>query len=105
MKDITGQSPVKKQRGKAPGDDPQGVVSKEERDAQREAGQGATAKDGGERWGEKQAPNKQKAATDSTNVVFEKWLRGRQPRDFLAEQVTGGKKTKARAMFFLPAWL
>lgn len=91
MKDITGRNPVKKKRGKAAAAGGDGRAQ----DADVFAAASATPGEAGENSGSslgsssdrRQAPARRKAPTDSTNVAFEEWLRGRRPRDFLAEQV------------------
>lgn len=82
--DISGKSPVKKKRRKpADADTPPATVENP-----FSALPGAAGYDGEDALSAaKQAPARRKAPTDSTNVAFEEWLRGRRPRNFLAEQV------------------
>lgn len=94
MKDITGRSPVKKRRGKAGavGDGGARVAPASGYCTARlgEGGGAASSQQEEERHGievEPNVPARRKAPTDSSNVAFEEWLRGRRPRDFLAEQV------------------
>lgn len=90
VKDITGREPVKKNRGKAllnPANEPgctqtdghgQGIETggrNQNNDVRRE-----TLEKG-------LPPASRKAPTDARNETFEEWLRGRKPRNFLAEQV------------------
>ena len=94
VKDITGRNPVKKKRrnkvGITPGDrESRGTTSAEESRAARlsqEEEEEGEEEGGGVAEG-LNAPPRRKAPTDSSNVAFEEWLRGRRPRDFLAEQV------------------
>lgn len=94
MKDITGRNPVKKRRGKVGADD-DGDLRVAPSDGcgiarLGEEGKAATSQQKEERQGieaEQNVPSRRKAPTDSSNVAFEEWLRGRRPRDFLAEQV------------------
>lgn len=91
VKDITGRNPVKKGRGNpAAGDGPAAdTTPTASTSAENDAALPGVA--GGDGEGNlsmgKQAPARRKAPTDSTNLAFEEWLRGRRPRDFLAEQV------------------
>lgn len=94
VKDITGRNPVKKRRGRtgALGDGGPRVAPADGYCAARleEGGEATTSQQGEERQGigaEPNVPSRRKAPTDSSNVAFEEWLRGRRPRDFLAEQV------------------
>lgn len=113
VKDITGRNPVKKRRGKAGGvgggghrvapagssttplgyrEEAATSQQQEEEEAEREgveAGQNV--------------PSRRKAPTDSSNVAFEEWLRGRRPRDFLAEQVKTNSVQAARVEDDYPA--
>ena len=96
MKDITGRNPVKKRRGKAGavGDGGARVAPASGYCTTRlgEGGGAASLQEEEEEDGqgievEPNAPSRRKAPTDCSNVAFEEWLRGRRPRDFLAEQV------------------
>lgn len=92
VKDITGRNPVKKHRGKpvaseasSPLETPMSVSATLER-----SGPQAVMAEGGAEGTldvSKQLPARRKAPTDSKNVAFEEWLRGRRSRDFLGEQV------------------
>lgn len=84
VKDITGQSPVKNKRSKTVGEGAQTIISSRGRSAKVD-GQEKTNEGVNEAHNE--APLRRKAPTDSTNLAFEEWLRGRRWRDFLAEQV------------------
>lgn len=87
VKDITGRNPVKKKRGKpAAGDGPAPDADATAAPAASGVADGGNNGDSS-RAGDRQAPARRKAPTDSTNAAFEEWLRGRRPRDFLAEQV------------------
>lgn len=94
MKDITGRNPVKKRRGRAGalGDGGPRVAPADGYCAARlgEGGDTETSQQEEKRQGigaEPNVPSRRKAPTDSSNMAFEEWLRGRLPRDFLAEQV------------------
>lgn len=93
MKDITGRNPLKKKRGKAAAAAGDGQAQDAAAAAAASATPGEAAGNSGDSLGSgsssRQAPARRKAPTDSTNVAFEEWLRGRRPRDFLAEQVRG----------------
>lgn len=86
VKDITGRNPVKKKRGKPVAGDGS-ALDADATTASATPGAADGNSGGNSRAGNKQAPARRKAPTDSTNVAFEEWLRGRRPRDFLAEQV------------------
>lgn len=85
VKDISGKNPVKKKRGK-PADTTTTLPTAEHPSTALSGAAGGGGED--EVSVTKQAPVRRKAPTDSTNVAFEEWLRGRRPRDFLAEQVS-----------------
>lgn len=86
VKDISGKNPVKKKRGKPPVDATTAPATVEHPST---AVPGAAGGDGEDTESvTRHASVRRKAPTDSTNLAFEEWLRGRRPRDFLAEQVS-----------------
>lgn len=93
MKDITGRNPVKKQRGGKPvtlePSAPLETTTTVSAATEGSTPQTSMAKADSENTlsVSKQPPASRKAPTDSTNVAFEEWLRGRRSRDFLGEQV------------------
>lgn len=91
VKDITGQNLVTKKRGKLTASDGQPQDAADVAAAAAASATPGDAADGingdNSGAGNKRAPARRKAPTDSTNVAFEEWLRGRLPKDFLAEQV------------------
>ncbi|CAN0241752.1 unnamed protein product, partial [Ectocarpus sp. 12 AP-2014] len=90
VKDITGRNPVKKGRGNPAAGDGPAVDTTPTASTNAENAATLPGVAGGDGEGNlstgKQAPARRKAPTDSTNLAFEEWLRGRRPRDFLAEQ-------------------
>ncbi|CAB1098443.1 unnamed protein product [Ectocarpus sp. CCAP 1310/34] len=91
VKDITGRNPVKKRRGNPAAGDGPAVDTTPTASTNIENAATLPGVAGGDGEGNlsmgKQAPARRKASTDSTNLAFEEWLRGRRSRDFLAEQV------------------
>lgn len=88
VKDITGLKSTKKRRGKAAAEgrhEGNGTSTPEHatKGREREAS-GVGLSDDEERM---RAHPRRKAPTDSSNALYEQWLRERKPRDFLAEQV------------------
>lgn len=86
VKDITGHSPGKKPSKVIENEGGEPGIATEEDAVQVEA----IAKDGsvGDGRVPRQPPSgRRKAPTNSKNETFDEWLRQRQPRDFLAEQV------------------
>lgn len=96
VKDITGSESTKRQRSKLL----LNPVDEHPAGAGTEAAVKKIIVSGGDVSNKvAQRPGRRKAATDVKNEAFEEWLRNRQPRNFLAEQVRDGLNPMVETLF------
>lgn len=104
MKDITGRNPAAKKRGKQPvAEDKSASTATEGLSAGPPGETAVGGRVGGSNGGADESklapPARRKAPTDSKNAAFEEWLRGRRPRDFLAEQARLSDYTQKHTIY------